>query len=93
MSHPPKLDITPEVDRMTVGQGAAVRRRPDAPVEVRRLGEIPVTPRLLLLCAYLDSFHAKGWAHQRVYDVCRALGFKPQDLADGRAVIDYRRNR
>lgn len=88
-----KLEITPDVERLTVGQRAPVQRRADVVPEARPLSAIPVTPRLILLCAYLDAFHDKGWNHERTYDVCRALGFKPQDIVDAKAVIAYRKNR
>lgn len=85
-----RLEITPEVERMTVGAGTSIQRRADAPVEAKPLGGVPVTPKLLLCCAYLDAFAKKGWNAERAYDTCRALGFKPQELADARAVLRAR---
>ncbi len=89
-----KLDITPEVERLTIGKRTeAIQRRADKPVEARPLSQIEITPRMLMCCAYVDSFRKRGWSLDRSYDVCRALGFKPQDIADAGAILRYRLNR
>lgn len=84
---PLRLDVTPEVERMTISATAGVARRADRPVEAEDLRKVQITPRLLMACAYLDSLRKKGWEHQRVYDTCRALGYKPQELANAAAIV------
>lgn len=82
-----RIALTPEVERLTIRtKPEPTLRRPDAPREPQPLATIAVTSRLLLCIAYVDAFAKKQWNPERAYDTIRALGFKPQDIANARAV-------
>jgi hypothetical protein len=78
------IEDSDEADRLTIKPPAA---KPTGP---RSLSEIPVTPRLLLAVAYVHKFHAARWGIERIEHTMRALGFKPDDIADACAVWQAR---
>lgn len=105
LQRPPSIQVTPEVERLTIKppapppepSGAAriddrsFSTTQDQPEPV--LAETPVTARLLAACAFAESLRRRGHPLDRVAVHLRLMKFRPDEITNALRITRYRMNK